>query len=1139
MKRKLLSWLLVFVTVFSLLPLGAAEAVDNTPHYTSYSGNLNAQIVSANPGVYYRYITYANGKYYNDYFPVVAIQNNGVGYMVCYAPDGTEIYHNTGTSSGFFWRDDDFTTKKSIAREDDGTYTLTLEAYAKGYRPITKQQWFRNDFNGSTQYYYQNPTGEFIPVKVKDSDDNMSKKEMVQAVMAMIQEDHSKMGEGYFDARTNLSGDTPQHISAKWIIPTGIYLGKSVYTNDSKLLPQNQLFANYSFVRTGGYEYGYYVNIFVPKENIQYSNVFNSTWYASSFSEYQQNTVYSYAATTLSNSSPEQAQNVMYYHTGNGTFNNNTNLNQKQAYIRNYVASKSWLMYGTEYDARFGSYIGLTNDNTTYNNRFVMIAPWNTDLSGDRDTANEFPAFFFKADQYGNLIDTDNAYQNLIREENTLNNNSSYPLHFGTPTRLVSATDDSPLPYTFNNYDWMVDESGSYSNLTLFTKIEGVDALDETTVLRDIISDNFTLPADFASNPSAYITVAQRGMRQTANNTPPAPLGATSPVTNAEIHVNGKTIEISGFNYADNYVNTLHGGMELLVTIRGLRPTTSGDNIPSNVDTSGVYKQNGELVKLFPVPTIDIPIGDVVEAPPESKSIVIDYNAPVTIASALTDDTVTVNGTEHNSKIETTFNGLNGSYTRSADQLNYRFSSEKLHPERDPDTGSTTSTDLYKINLLQFGGVDVAKVQDGGTWYEVSAVPANAVYFSDTLDNAMISEIGDSSTAVSAGSAQLDGTKGKSLDLTFTGTGIDIYSKTDAGSKVVVAQLYAGTSATGTRLEAKTVQNNLAAKEGTPSVWFSGLDYGTYTVRLYAPKGANFYLDGIRVYNPAGLDSTDENFVAANNLYIDSEKNATFTSLRDLMLESTGVDITGGVAYFTTGGDNAQTKTVTVNVIENGKVVGNKEVTYAPNTKGDYKVNGPKNEIYLDSGASIAFKIKDWSTDFNGVKLMVGMRVPEGGSASVVTNNTSYNRQVTNQVDTFFEVKPDDNGYVMIKNNGDALLSLTKLKVSGGSEAITPVILPLTAQNGEASNEVGAQALAVMDEAVETKKMFLFCDAETIAYTEDIEATLLVAEADAQIIPDDPEPTPSIPSIQEMIHAMISTFVANLFSSISRLFGGW
>jgi hypothetical protein len=181
------------------------------------------------------------------------------------------------------------------------------------------------------------------------------------------------------------------------------------------------------------------------------------------------------------------------------------------------------------------------------------------------------------------------------------------------------------------------------------------------------------------------------------------------------------------------------------------------------------------------------------------------------------------------------------------------------------------------------------------------------------------------------------------------------------------------------------------------------LPFGTYTVKIGVTTAAKdrctYYLDGIRVYNPMENDS----------VYADAEKNAKFVSVRDLLAAT----------------DNVGSSAVFVDKTEAGDVGVAK-----PYAESDYGLYGPKNEVYLAEGQSITFKV-----DPVGAYYYVGLKCPDGSAGGKVKfsngNVKVQSTDINHSTDLYYAVVPDEYGYITIANSGEALLSVTKLRIAG------------------------------------------------------------------------------------------------------------
>ena len=201
-----------------------------------------------------------------------------------------------------------------------------------------------------------------------------------------------------------------------------------------------------------------------------------------------------------------------------------------------------------------------------------------------------------------------------------------------------------------------------------------------------------------------------------------------------------------------------------------------------------------------------------------------------------------------------------------------------------------------------------------------------------------------------------------------------------------------------------------------PVIHYTDLPYGTYTVTVtpkysssrdpyYQADGNNnsydFYLDGVRIYNPAG-DKLNSQYVK------DGEGYAQFTEIRNMLLNASGltanIQSTTGMVFVDGVGTNGQL--------------------------ADYTNHGPNNEVYLSRNQAIAFKISDMS---NVDSIQVGAKAPDGAAIMQIQvgGNGVQTQELNTASDMYYKldnVQADQT--IVITNTSDSLLSLTTLKVT-------------------------------------------------------------------------------------------------------------
>ena len=598
-------------------------------------------------------------------------------------------------------------------------------------------------------------------------------------------------------------------------------------------------------------------------------------------------------------------------------------------------------------------------------------------------------------------------------------------------------------------------------------------------------------------------------------------------VKDGVITVTGFNYASPADNHKENaqYICAGHPGSKLVVTITGVEAKSNvvTDHVTvTNKGTSGIYEgpnsdmdgdgEKGEIQSSFPVPTTYM----------ASKVYVVDYAKTMTIDPAdfkMTDDAVSVDvdGYNHFDPAVTAVTGTYGKVTVKDGKITY--------------TPTKTNWNGYDTFYV-FGTTDNATIkaatanENGNMWAKVSVVPANNVYYEDTFvtnkDTGVVgivfggvweevdeagntnaggngqgenAESGESTTkddqgndhqggvhgwednladdtGFSDGSAHIAGTNntvGATATFTFTGTGVDIYSRTNDKTGMVIAMLYEGTSTTGEdgkNLVAKysLMVDNLAAsgdhyqiptvsfcqipakdengkiiKDENGNTQMVPLPHGTYTVKIIVSKANDsqtgevrtlYYLDGIRVYNPIQDQEGDSTVSGA---YGEKELNANFVEIRDKLLDansfSAEIDKSAGPVFIDriTSEDGSHTdNTTTVEI-------------------GTYKVFGPKNEVYLSANQIVAFAVPYTE----GAHYYIGMKSLTGKTVKVIPNSTDdYVNLIVvgHTTDQYYEIIPewdyDENGnrigiiYVHADKTSEvdgagAILALTKLKVTG------------------------------------------------------------------------------------------------------------
>ena len=560
--------------------------------------------------------------------------------------------------------------------------------------------------------------------------------------------------------------------------------------------------------------------------------------------------------------------------------------------------------------------------------------------------------------------------------------------------------------------------------------------LTEEALLKDVLGEDFIFPENYDVNSNVTVRVAPHegdnhfGTAETAD-------GVNVSLTD------GNTINVTGFDYVatenlvteDGGANQTPTGNKLIVTIKGVLAKDSAagkETVSTNSETSGIYDKDkaGDyaMVKPFPMPQVTIGHSLHVLDYAKEAQLPVDGLAPVNRLDS-SEDKVFSEVSDKNTEL----NDMTYGNAKVADgTLSY-----------EPKTMNWDNYDSFYA---------LGRNGDINQWSKVSVMPANNVYYEDDFittsgtgivydgnwetvyDNDQQQGNGNTETpnngvhggwqnndlandtGYSDGSAHAIKEKMARATFTFTGTGVDVYGRTNENTGLVVADLYK-VNDDDTAVLSKTLVVNTSSESGDyyqiPTLFFSGLDYGTYkvvlTVATQSEDQFTFYLDGIRVYNPIqGNDIVDDAY--------GNEAHAVFQSVRDILLDKTNApegatELNGAVFIDKNADGNTGTETSEI---------------------GTYEDYGPKNEVYLAKGQSIAFKL----ADFKPGTAYIGLKVPTREETTVLmTKGEAKTDPVTvaHSTDLYYEITPNDEGMFYIENTGDNLLSITKLRTTDGT----------------------------------------------------------------------------------------------------------
>ena len=280
-------------------------------------------------------------------------------------------------------------------------------------------------------------------------------------------------------------------------------------------------------------------------------------------------------------------------------------------------------------------------------------------------------------------------------------------------------------------------------------------------------------------------------------------------------------------------------------------------------------------------------------------------------------------------------------------------------------------------------------------------------------------------TGMSNGTEAVSTASGDTAELTFTGTGIDVYANCDTTTSVMIAMLY---GADGKMV--KMLQVDTKAKVGTsgitggqavesmslPVVSFQNLERGTYRLVLQHTKAPNaagsIRLDGFRVYNTLSVEAAAADYPTA-------ERNPSFLELRNSVLAGLGVTAQTHSDLYTYASTLLSQVFEKESTLTGSLVLGGVEMDVQ-----DLLENGPKNELFLYPGQSVTFNV-------GSAKVQISMKAPMGETKYEIADITSGT--ITTGTDLFY-ANSKMTGTITIRNTGSKVLSITKLKLFGAEK---------------------------------------------------------------------------------------------------------
>ena len=287
-----------------------------------------------------------------------------------------------------------------------------------------------------------------------------------------------------------------------------------------------------------------------------------------------------------------------------------------------------------------------------------------------------------------------------------------------------------------------------------------------------------------------------------------------------------------------------------------------------------------------------------------------------------------------------------------------------------------------------------------------------------------------SASAESNGTQAVSKTKGDSASFSFTGTGTDIYANTtkSSGDLTIKISDQSGKTVKLALVDTKMSGEYKGSEDGYSVPVFSATDltHDNYKVTIiHSVNNSQVNIDGFRVYNTLA-DST----VYTN----DEEDNPSFLEVRDLQFGTlTNIANYGkdGRTVYAVGEQVYKDITADVQKAHAAIIVDGKPTDEAAQ-KALYE-KGPKNEVYLAPNSVLTFNVN------TSRKVQLGLKGVNGRTSYSLNTGDSTG---VSTVDMFYTVKEkgsSDNQTIAIKNTGENILSVTKLKVCDDPNALQPL----------------------------------------------------------------------------------------------------
>ena len=318
--------------------------------------------------------------------------------------------------------------------------------------------------------------------------------------------------------------------------------------------------------------------------------------------------------------------------------------------------------------------------------------------------------------------------------------------------------------------------------------------------------------------------------------------------------------------------------------------------------------------------------------------------------------------------------------------------------------------------------------------------PQNKAVLGEDTNNYGYDAYYGSTAGASDGTEAVSTKLGDKATFEFTGSGVDIFANTTENTGFLTIKIT--NKSTNSTARMALVNTKVAgdytagSKIGYSIPVFSAtdLEYGSYKVTItHSMNNSTVNLDGFRVYNTI-------NAIHDNNMYVaDHEDNPSFLEVRDLkfgVIDVSNYGIDGRNVYAV--GEQVY-RDITADTTEaiGAAITVTGQTEYTDQKK--LLEDGPKNEVYLAIGSTLTLTFstqREVQLGLKGVDGVTTYEITDGSAADLKSGSAST-------LDMFYTIKErtenSETKSITIKNTGDKVLSITKLKVCDDPNALQPI----------------------------------------------------------------------------------------------------